>query len=268
MLAAVFGQVGVDPLGHPQEGEFTQRGEVAGTEVVGQGRVDLARRVDVAVRHAAAQRLWRHVDQLYLVGAPDYLVGNGLALPHPGDRLDHVAQRLEVLDVDGRDHVDAGGEQFLDVLPALGVAGARHVGVGQLVDQGHPRGAAQDGVHVHLGERGAPVPELPAGHLFEAVEHHLGARPMVVLHESDHAVGTAFDAAVRLRQHRVGLADAGCRAEVDPELAACHVVPRSCLEAAAHAGLGDQLAGMGRVLLQFATQLGHVDTQVVGPVVP
>ena len=39
-----------------------------------------------------------------------------------GDLLDDVVHRLEVLDVDGRDHVDPGVEQLLDVLPALLVA--------------------------------------------------------------------------------------------------------------------------------------------------
>src|SRR4051794_16377159 len=54
--------------------------------------------------------------------AAHHLVRDRLLLPYAGYRLDEVAQRLQVLDVDGRDDVDAGGEQFLHVLPALDCA--------------------------------------------------------------------------------------------------------------------------------------------------
>lgn len=37
--------------------------------------------------------------------------------------------------------------------------------------------------------------------------------------------------------------------------------------AVAHSGLGDQVPGAGRILLEFAAQLGHVLAQVVGLVV-
>ncbi len=70
--------------------------------------------------------------------------------------------------------------------------------MGQLVDQGHGRGALQDGVDVHLGEDGAAVVDLAAPDLLQAVQQHLGARPGVVLHEGHHAVGAALDPAVRL----------------------------------------------------------------------
>ena len=83
---------------------------------------------------------------------PHHGVGHGLALLDAGDLLDHVVERLEVLDVDRGDDVDAGGEQLLDVRPALGVAGAGDVGVGQLVDQRDLGRPGQHGVEVHLLE--------------------------------------------------------------------------------------------------------------------
>ncbi len=55
-----------------------------------------------------------------------------------------VVERLEVLDVERRDHVDAGVEQLLDVLPALLVARSGRVGVGVLVDE-HDCGPAGAG---------------------------------------------------------------------------------------------------------------------------
>ncbi|EPJ41365.1 putative Sensor protein KdpD [Streptomyces afghaniensis 772] len=222
VVAAVLGEVGVDPVGHPEQRQLAQGGQVAGAEVVRQGRVDLVGCVDVAVRHPPPQRLGRHVDQLDLAGPPYDLVRHGLLLPHTGDRLDDVAEGLQVLDVDGRDDVDACREQFLHVLPALGVAGAGDVRVCEFVHQGDLRAAGEDGVEVHLREDAAPVLQLPARHLLQPVQHQLGAGPAVVLDEGDHAVGAPLDAAVRLGQHRVRLADARCRTEVDPKVAACH----------------------------------------------
>jgi hypothetical protein len=138
-----------------------------------------------------------------------------------------------VLDVDGGDHVDPRRQQLLHVLPALGVAGAGDVGVGELVHQGDLGVSGEDGVDVHLGEDAAAVLQLLARELLQAVQHHLGARPVVVLDEGHHAVGAAFDTALRLGQHRVRLADARCRTEVDPKLAASHglIVFRSLLPA-------------------------------------
>jgi hypothetical protein len=55
-----------------------------------------------------------------------------------------------VLDVDGAVHIDAGIQQLLDVLVALGVAAAGNVGVGELVDQNEARPPLESGVDVKL----------------------------------------------------------------------------------------------------------------------
>jgi len=120
-LDAVVGPVAphplVDPVGQPEQRELAQGGEVADPEVVGEGGVDLLGAVHVAVGHPSPQRLGRHVDQLDLLGPADDLVGHRLALDDPRDRLDGIVERLQVLDVDGRDDVDPCVEQLVDVLP-------------------------------------------------------------------------------------------------------------------------------------------------------
>lgn len=68
VLEPVALQALLDPVGDPQQGEFTQRGEITGPEVVGQRHIDPVGRVDVAVDHTAPQCLRRHVDQLDLLG--------------------------------------------------------------------------------------------------------------------------------------------------------------------------------------------------------
>ena len=55
-----------------------------------------------------------------------------------------------MLDVERRIDVDAGGEQLLDILVALGVAAARRIGVGKLIDQHQFGPARQNGVDVHF----------------------------------------------------------------------------------------------------------------------
>jgi hypothetical protein len=112
----------VDAVCYPHQGQLAQRAEVSFTEVVGERGVDLLGRIDVAVRHTPTDRLWRHVDEFDLVGSAYDRVGDRLALFDPGDFLDHVVHRLEVLDVQCGDHVDAGVEELVDVLPPLLVA--------------------------------------------------------------------------------------------------------------------------------------------------
>ena len=157
MALAVVEQRVVDAVGDPEERQLAQRAEVAGAEVVAERRVDSLGRIDVAVRHPAADRLGGHVDELDLVGPPDDGVGDRLLLLDAGDLLDDVVDRLEVLDVQRRDHGDPGVEERLDVLPALLVARARDVRVGELVDERDLGPAGDDRVDVHLLERRAAV---------------------------------------------------------------------------------------------------------------
>ena len=106
------------------------------------------------------------------------------------------------------------------ILPAFFVPpGARHVGVGQLVDQGDLGPSAQDRVEVHLLQAASPVFDHLAGDDLEAVDQLLGARPPVALDEPGDDVGAAPPPALALAEHGVGLADSWGRAQVDAERA-------------------------------------------------
>ena len=122
LVRAVPLQGDLDLVGEPEQRHLPQRGEVARLEVVGHRRVDPLRGVHVAVGHPAAQRLGGDVDQLHLLGSADHLIRDGLLLAHPGDPLDHVVERLEVLDVHRGEDGDPGVEEQVDILPPLGVA--------------------------------------------------------------------------------------------------------------------------------------------------
>ena len=174
------------------------------------------------MRHPAAQGLRRHVDELDLVGAPHDAVGNRLALLHAGDALDHVVDRLEVLDVERRDHVEARVEQLLDVLPALLVSGARDVRVRQLVDEHDIRASSQHGIDVHLLELRVAVLDLAPRDDLEVAELLSRASPPVGLDDADHHVGAAVVTPATLVEHRKGLAHARGRAQIQTKLAPRH----------------------------------------------
>ena len=142
----------LDAVGQPEQGQLAQRRQVARPEVVGQRGVDPVGRVDVAVRHAAPQRLGRHVDELDLVGGANDVVRDGLPLHHAGDGLHDVVEGLEVLDVDRGDDVDAGIQEDVDVLPPLRSRRARGVRMRELVDQGDLGSPGDHGVDVELGQ--------------------------------------------------------------------------------------------------------------------
>ena len=224
VTCAVLGEGFVDAIGNPEERELPQCRQVAFAEVVPECGVDPLRCVDVAVRHPAPESLGSHVDQLDLVGRADPGVGHGLSLLDARDGLDDVVERLEVLDVHRRDHIDAGLEQLLDVLPPLRVAAPWDVRVRELVDESDRRPTSQHRVEVHLLEGGAAIVDLPTRDDLEIADLFECPRPAMGLHEGDHDVGTPSGAAATLVEHRERLADAWGCAHVDPKRSPCHGV--------------------------------------------
>ncbi|MNV02213.1 hypothetical protein D3C71_924430 [compost metagenome] len=76
---------------------------------------------------------------------------------YTGDAAHLIVETFQVLDVDRGVHVDAGGEQFLNVLPALFVTAAGCVGVGQFVYQYQFRFGHEQAVEVHFLKLDASV---------------------------------------------------------------------------------------------------------------
>ena len=194
--------------------------------------------VDLALLQPLQQVVGRQVDQHDLVGVVEHAVGHRLAHLDAGDAADDVVQALEVLDVDRRVDVDARVEQLVHVLPALGVARAGRVGVRELVDE-QQRGLARErGVEVELLERAAAVLDALARQDLEAVEQRGGLGAAVRLDDADDDIAALRAQALRLGQHRVGLADAGRRAEEDLEPAALARARSSSMRASSASGSG------------------------------
>jgi len=89
--------------------------------------------------------------------------------------------------------------------------------MGQLIHQGDLGAPGQDRVEVHFFQAAAPVVHHLAGDDLQAVDQFLGQLASVTLDEPDDNVGAPAEAPVTLVEHRVGLADARDRAEVNPE---------------------------------------------------
>jgi hypothetical protein len=129
----------------------------------------------------------------------------------------HVGQRFQVADADGGDHVDAGRQQGLHVLPPVGVSRARQVAVGQLIDQSNLGPAGQHRGQIQLRSHRAQVGEWGAGNDLQTGQQGLGVRPAVRLGLGHHHVRTAPGALLALAQQRAGRARTWRVAEVDPQ---------------------------------------------------
>ena len=203
----------VDALRRAPEREFAQRREIARREIVVQRPLRLGRDIDLALLQALDQIVRRDVDDLDVVGLVEDRIRHGFTYAHPGDAGHHVVQAFDVLDVDGGEDVDAGGEQFLHVEPAFRVAAAGRVGVGEFVDQDEVRPAGEDGVEVHLLELMPGMADLLARHDLETFKERLRFRAPVGLDNADYDILAVLLTLLGVEQHLIGFAHAGRSAE-------------------------------------------------------
>ena len=118
-----------------------------------------------------------------------------------------------MLDVERGPDVDAGSQQLVDVLPALGMAAAGHIGVGVFVDQQQARPARERRVEVELLHDLIAVDDRLARQDVEAFDQLLGLAPAVRLDQAGHNVAPTRFLGAGGGEHGVGLADAGRGAE-------------------------------------------------------
>ena len=122
-----------------------------------------------------------------------------------------------MLHVDGGVDVDAGTQQLLHVLPALGMPRAGGVGVGELVDQDEVGLARERGVEVELLEPGAAVIDRLARKHLQPFEQRGGLRASMGLDHPDHYVDACASSDLGCVEHGERLADPCRCAEEDVE---------------------------------------------------
>ena len=193
--------------------QLAQRDEIALAEEVARSRARPAaacrpcpRAGARAARRAADRRapLRRRVEHRVRHRLPD---------ADAGDAADDVVQAFEVLDVERRVDVDARVEQLLDVVPALGMARAFGVGVRQLVDEDERGLRASAASRSNSGSCAPRYSTIRGGRTSRpSSSAAVSARPWVSTMPTTTSTPSArFSRASE--QHRVGLADAGGRAE-------------------------------------------------------
>ncbi len=209
----------IQEIGDFAEGDFPQAREVGFREEISHRLLDPVGRIDLTQLEPLDQIFRRQIDIHDLVCLGDDRIGNAFLDPDARGRLDHIAERFEMLDVERGDDTDAGLEQFLDVLVALVVAAARRVGMGKLIHQDDGRFALEDRGEVHFLDFDPVVGGHPRRNDFERADLRRRFRALVRLDIADDHVDAPLLQAISFHQHGVGLADAGGRTEVDLELA-------------------------------------------------
>ena len=126
---------------------------------------------------------------------------------------DDVGKAFDVLDVECRPDIDAGVEQFLDILVAFGMAAVRRIGMRQFIDDDEFRPPGQRSIEIELHQRVAAIGDRLARQDFKALEQGGGLGPAMGFHDADDDILPSRLRRCAPRQHGIGLADARRRTE-------------------------------------------------------
>ena len=220
VLAEIIDHLIVDALGGSAQGEFAQRREIAGREKILRRELGRLGNIDLSLAEALEEFVRRDVDENDIGGLGQHAVGHGLAHAHAGDARDHIGETLEMLDVERGPDVDAGLEQFLDILPPLRVAAVRRVGVGEFVDDDQLGLARQRRVYVEFLDDLAAIIDFSTRKNLQVLGERLRLLASMGFDETDEDIDAIGAARAGALQHRIGLADAGRRAEKNAQPAA------------------------------------------------
>ena len=212
-LAQIVDHLVVDPVRGAAQRQLAQRGQIArGEEALDRPPGGL-RHVDLAFIQALNELVRREVDQDDVARLLQDPVRDGLAHDDAGNSGHDVGEALEMLDIERRPYVDAGREKLLDVLPALGMAAVRRIGMGEFVDDDQFGLASQRRVEVEFLDRAAVVLDLAPRQDFEPLDERARLSAAMRFDEPDDDVDSFLLQAPRVLQHRESLADAGRGAE-------------------------------------------------------
>ena len=203
----------VHPVGAAAQGDLTEGGQIFNGEEVGHGPLGLGGAVDLAAFQALQELLGLNIHDLHLACPVKDGVGDALPDGDAGDGGHGVVEALDVLDIDGGIDVDAGLQQLLHVLVALGVAAAGGVGMGQLVHQDQLRVTAEGGVQIELPQGNISVAHRLGGQLLQPLGEGQGFRAGVGLDVAGHHLDALALGLMGGGQHGVGLAHTGGVAE-------------------------------------------------------
>ena len=245
---AVTAHIVFHMLGGTPQCNFTQRNQVALAEKVLRCALGLLRPVDLAGLEAGQQLIGRHIDQHDFIGFVEHGVRHGLMHANAGDGAHCAVEAFKVLHIERRPDINAGFQQFLHILPALGMARPGHIAVRQFVHQQHGRMPDECRVKVKFGQRSVPVGQIAQRQLFEPGKQRHGFSPAMGFDHANQNIQTGLVFTLGGAEHGVGLADAGAGAQVDAQPAATGALRLS-------AKLLDELVRIGAGILAIGHQM-------------
>src|SRR5262249_49756721 len=144
-------------------------------------------------------------------------IRDSLAHLYPDQILDSVIQTLQMLNVQRRDDMNAGGEDVLYVLISLCISAARRVRVCQLIDEHDLRMALDDRIGIHLFDHDPAIFDLPPRHELQTLDELRRLGAAMGFNKADHDIDAILLESLALHQHLIRLADAGAIAEIELE---------------------------------------------------
>lgn len=154
------------------------------------------------------------------MGIVEQMIGNGLAHPDADDPADDIVETFQVLDIEGGPDVDAGAQQFFDILPAFGVTRTGNVAVSQFIHQQHRRTSRQRGIQIELAEGTLAMHHVVARQQFQTGEQFSGFPSAMGFDHARHQVTALGHFALGRGEHGTGFPHPGIGAEIDAQFAA------------------------------------------------
>ena len=189
--------------------------EIGVGEEIFQRGLHALRGINLSLAQPLLQVFGGEVDVDDLIGLGQHRIGNSLAHFHADELFDGVVEAFEMLNVEGGDDVNAGGEDVLNILVSLGVFAAGDVGVGQFIDDGHLRVAVDDGIDIHFLDDDLVIFDFSPGDDFQPFDQFGGFGSAVGFDEADDDVDFLSLEAVGLLEHAVSFTDAGAVSQIN-----------------------------------------------------
>ncbi|OPY08805.1 MAG: hypothetical protein A4E66_01812 [Syntrophus sp. PtaB.Bin001] len=175
----------IDLRRHFPQGQLAQIFQVDRPEEVIEGDGDTFPGINLSFLEAFPKILRREINIDDLVRFGQDAVRQPLPHLHPHGFFHRIIEAFQMLDIQGGHDMNAGRQQILNVLVALGVAASRGVGVSQFVHQGHLWLPAQNGIHIHFFYRYPTIGLDETGNDFQSLQQLFSFGSPVCFHQPD-----------------------------------------------------------------------------------
>ncbi len=142
---------------------LAQRGQGGFLEEVLHGALSFVRAIDRTTLQSIEKCSRRQVDQDDLVRLLHHPIRDRLPHLNAGDLPHLIVEALQMLNVHGREHLDAGLEKRHHVFPPLASSRAGHIRVREFIDGADLGVPHENGVRIHLFAHVPAVLDAPPG---------------------------------------------------------------------------------------------------------